>query len=65
MNDFADAIEHFEKASSMNEKMGALPAAIRSRFELAQTLRMMGKKPYNQLESVVSLARKIGLDGIA
>ena len=59
------AIEYFDKALSMNEKTGALPSAIRSRFELAQTLRRMGEKPYEQLQVVFGLARKMGMDGIA
>ena len=65
MGDFSVSIKHFDEAINMNEKMGAAPAAIRSRFELAQTLECMGEEPKELLQCSYEEAQKIGMDGIA
>jgi tetratricopeptide (TPR) repeat protein len=64
-DDFTTAIEHFRAAVGMNKETGTLPAELRSRLELARTLKMRGGKAEDQLRNVIDLARKIGMDRIA
>ena len=65
MNDNIVAVGHFRDAVRMNDRMGALPAAIRSRLELACILCEEGEKQGDLLHEVLGMARTIGMKKIA
>lgn len=64
LGDLQAAQKHFRAAMRMNKKMGARPAELRSRLELARTRGLMGEKVEHHLQSVIDSARGIGMGGV-
>ena len=64
MGDHGAATDYFKAAVRHNDRMGAIPAAIRSRLELARTMQFEGCDVLERLDEVIHLARLKGMQRI-